>query len=278
MKNNYFNYHIPSLKQSWGLVLVFIAASVLASPIQVVTNGLSIPYAVSFLLIFGWVLLQGKICFNAGGLPLRINMPDFGKMNPVSFFVILALVVLSIGVLVEPIASLIPMPDAIKELFEKVFDSEKPMDLVVSTTLLAPICEELFCRGLILRGLLARISPTKAILWSAFIFAFIHMNPWQAIPAFALGCFFGWIYYRTHSIWACIFMHFVNNGMSSLMMLILPDMETDATFAEVLSAGNYAALLAVSAAVLVGGIILLNKKLKSNEEIISFKVQANTQE
>ncbi len=46
---------------------------------------------------------------------------------------------------------------------------------------------------------------------SAVFFAVIHLNPWQAIPAFLLGCLFGYVYYRTGSLKLTMLMHFANN-------------------------------------------------------------------
>ena len=42
---------------------------------------------------------------------------------------------------------------------------------------------------MVLRGLLGhKVKPVWAIVISAAFFAIIHLNPWQAIPAFLLGC------------------------------------------------------------------------------------------
>ena len=107
---------------------------------------------------------------------------------------------LSLSVVIEPTTSFIPMPDSIKAIFEKAFVESALWDMIVSTCILAPLLEELLCRGIMLRGMLARRkAPWKAIVWSALIFAVMHMNPWQSIPAFLIGLLLGWVYYRTHS-------------------------------------------------------------------------------
>lgn len=58
------------------------------------------------------------------------------------------------------------------------------------------------------------IKPVWAIFWSAVFFAFIHLNPWQAVPAFILGCLFGYVYYKTGSLKLTMLMHFTNNTFS----------------------------------------------------------------
>ena len=65
---------------------------------------------------------------------------------------------------------------------------------------------------MILRGLLGtKVKPVWAIVISAVFFAFIHLNPWQAVPAFLLGCLFGYVYFKTGSLKLTMLMHFANN-------------------------------------------------------------------
>ena len=75
----------------------------------------------------------------------------------------------------------------------------------------APICEELFFRGFMLGGLLRRYGPVTAVLASSAIFSLFHINPYQMIGAFVIGCLLGWLYVVTRSIWPCIFGHALNN-------------------------------------------------------------------
>ena len=82
---------------------------------------------------------------------------------------------------------------------------------------------------MILRGLLGnRVKPVWAIVISAAFFAFIHLNPWQAVPAFLLGCLFGYVYYKTGSLKLTMLMHFTNNTFSLVMSNIdsLKDVES----------------------------------------------------
>ena len=209
---------------------------------------------------------------------VKINKPHFGKLGAFPLFVLLAIAVWALSIVTEPLVSWIPMPDLVKEAFDAAFDASKPVDLIVSTAILAPICEELLCRGNMMRGILVQKGVVKAILWSAFIFALIHFNPWQAIPAFILGCFFGWIYYKTHSIWACIFMHFVNNATSAVMTLAFPEVGMDDTLSSLMGKGAYAALYFSALAVLCAIIYLLYKKLDNHDEAASFEVQSDPQE
>ena len=87
------------------------------------------------------------------------------------------------------------------------------------------------------------------------------MNPWQSIPAFIIGVFFGWIYYRTGSLRATIFLHCLNNSTAVALSKIFPEMGADEGIIDLMPAGQYAVLYAACLAVAAGCILLLNKKL-----------------
>ena len=287
-KSGNFKYYYPTLSESWILVLIFIFLGSLVGAVgTMLTRDTALATTVSYILTmippFWYIAAKAK----KNAIPVletpsyvKINKPHFGKIGAFPLFVLLALAVWSLSIVTEPLTSWIPMPDFIREAFEAAFDTSKPVDLIVSTAILAPLCEEMLCRGYMMRGILVqKKSFWKAILWSAFIFALIHFNPWQAIPAFILGCFFGWIYFKTHSIWACIFMHFVNNGTSAALTLLFPEVGVNQSLSEVMDKGTYAIIYFAALAVLCGAIYLLYKKLDNNDEAAaSFEVQSDSQE
>ena len=129
---------------------------------------------------------------------------------------------------------------------------------LLCVSVFAPLFEEWLCRGMVLRGLLnakkadgsRRMAPGWAIVISALFFAVIHANPWQAIAAFSLGVLFGYVYYRTGSIWLTMLMHFTNNFFALVLSNIegLAEMEG---FKDVLPGGLYWAVLVFCAAFIV---------------------------
>lgn len=72
--------------------------------------------------------------------------------------------------------------------------------LLIGIIALGPILEEIFFRGIILKGLLTRYKPGMAILISAMLFALAHGKPIQIIGAFPIGIILGSVYYKTKSI------------------------------------------------------------------------------
>jgi len=77
-----------------------------------------------------------------------------------------------------------------------------------------PLLEEIIYRGIILDGLLNNHSRSFAIIFSALIFALIHMILIQIIPAFFSGLLLGWLYLRYRSLLLVFFAHAVNNFAS----------------------------------------------------------------
>ena len=94
-------------------------------------------------------------------------------------------------------------------------------------------------------------------------FGFFHLNPWQFIPAFALGLFMGWVYYRTRSLMTTIFIHFVANGAGVVLgYFFLPEAEEMApTRSFFPSDVLYFGLLGIALVVLAIALNILHKRL-----------------
>lgn len=105
-----------------------------------------------------------------------------------------------------------PVPADLKEMFQLMLSGGAVSFLLVVVE--APLTEELFFRGLILRGLIAHYGVRRAVVLQAFLFAALHMNPWQFIPAFFIGLFLGWLFVKTRSLGACVLCHAAWNGLA----------------------------------------------------------------
>lgn len=81
----------------------------------------------------------------------------------------------------------------------------------LTAILVAPFLEEILFRGLILEGLLRRMSPARAIGLSALAFGLFHVHPIHIVAAGAMGLALGYIYYRTRALWLVILLHGINN-------------------------------------------------------------------
>jgi membrane protease YdiL (CAAX protease family) len=107
---------------------------------------------------------------------------------------------------------LVPPPKWVIELAKSTHDlAASPWAAPFALVIMAPLTEELFFRGLMLRRLLASVSPWAAIWTSALLFMAIHVIPWQLPSVLAAGLLLGWVYARTRSLVLCLVMHaFVN--------------------------------------------------------------------
>ena len=157
-KSGNFKYFFPTLSESWIIVLIFVLLGSLLSgvitlivmntPLAEVQTSLS--YIFTMIPPFWYIASKAKKNANPvleAPTYVKINKPHFGKMGVIPFFIVLAIAVWAIGIVSEPLTSWIPMPDLIQEAFEKAFDASKPVDLIISTAILAPLCEEMMCRG-----------------------------------------------------------------------------------------------------------------------------------
>jgi membrane protease YdiL (CAAX protease family) len=186
----------------------------------------------------------------------------FGTLGGLVAYPLFAVAMLALGFVTEPLSSWLPMPDSIKAVFEKILNDS--FWAFITTVIAAPVMEEFILRGIMQRGLLKHTTPLKAILWSAFFFAVIHLNPWQAIGAFIAGIFLGWVYWRTHSLIACIFIHAVNNGTAYFLQLANPHLPADSTYKDFLnqySDNLYCTVFVIFAVLLALILHFLNKKL-----------------
>ena len=112
-----------------------------------------------------------------------------------------------------------------------------PLGLLVAC-LIGPLAEEAIFRGAIERRLLEKHwNHWYAIVISALFFAFAHFNFAQGFTAIVMGCFLGWVYYRTRSIWVTAFMHMTNNTVACLISLIQPETMKDEAFTVPLQIG-----------------------------------------
>jgi membrane protease YdiL (CAAX protease family) len=89
--------------------------------------------------------------------------------------------------------------------------------LIVTGSIFPGFTEEVFFRGIIARRFFRSYSLRKSLLLSAALFGIMHFNPWQAVNAFYMGIFLGWIYWRYRSIWLCMFIHAYHNTLADFI-------------------------------------------------------------
>ncbi|MFP4416739.1 MAG: CPBP family intramembrane glutamic endopeptidase [Chitinispirillaceae bacterium] len=119
------------------------------------------------------------------------------------------------------IRHLLPPPEAIQRIMQDMADAG-PAGMF-TLVVVAPFTEELLFRGLFLRGFERNYGRKGAIFTAALLFALIHLNPYQMIPAFLAGLFLGWITLGSGSVWPAIIAHAATNGMLLFVTWLNPD-------------------------------------------------------
>ncbi|MBR5273833.1 MAG: CPBP family intramembrane metalloprotease [Bacteroidales bacterium] len=285
--SNYAHY-LPGFGGMIGMFALFLLGSLLGSLISgafilmmgssdaIMQYSMLIAYPVSFIppLLYASAKSRRNEYFDKG---YALDSNNFGVKGGFKMAVIVSVATLAAAFVCEPLSVMLPdMPETLKKSLEMLMNGPLWVALL-SVSVFAPLFEEWLCRGLVLRGLLKHMNPTGAILTSAAFFAVLHMNPWQAIPAFILGILFGYVYYRTGSLKLTMLMHCVNNTFSVLLSRI-PGLEDIESFMDILSpwayAGIYLAcvLMLASAVILITGIPVKDTKMGGCDEVDAMSI------
>jgi hypothetical protein len=120
--------------------------------------------------------------------------------------------------------------------------------LALLASVLAPICEEVTFRGYVLSALRTRFSPPRAIVIGAVLFASMHLDPVRFPALVMLGILFGWLTWRSGSVWTAVVAHATNNAIGSAIASVTALSRLDTESSPEVSASL--AFLAIGAAAL----------------------------
>lgn len=194
-----------------GVVMMVLAAlmgdgpEVLTEDPQRLGGIMAIVYFCSMgLSLWGVVLYRNR---RGGSGPIA----DFSTkgLNPV-LLVWAFVLLLAVGVVLEPLFELLPAPSNT--------GMGRGLWTAVMLVVMAPVFEELICRGVVLGSLRTRYGVLTAWLGSSLFFAVLHLQPVLVINAFVVGLILGFIYLKTNSLWAVIILHAMNNAMAFAVM------------------------------------------------------------
>ena len=225
---NVFGHHtrcVPGVADLFILVALFLLGALAGNVVSLVfvailgqsagiEYGMIVSYPLMFIFPMMWA--AGRSRRNAmTGYGTQLDNDHFAPLGGLKAALVVMLGTLAAGFCCDAVNSLLPaMPKWLEDIL-KGMTSGKFWINFICVSLFAPFFEEWLCRGMVLRGLLGHgVRPWLAIVVSALFFAVIHMNPWQAIPAFVLGLLFGYVYYRTGSLKLTMLMHFTNNTIA----------------------------------------------------------------
>ena len=93
--------------------------------------------------------------------------------------------------------------------------------LFITTTLLAPLFEEIIFRGILLPTLSRDFGVISGIIVSAFIFALAHLSLGEMPPLFVLGIGLAITRIASGSLFSSVIMHSLWNGLTFLNLFLL---------------------------------------------------------
>lgn len=121
------------------------------------------------------------------------------------------LMMIAAGIVCEPLLTLLP-PPPMTQLGRGVWT-------LLSLVVMAPVLEELLCRGVVLGSLRTRYGVVTAWIFSSLFFGILHLQPVLVINAFVIGLVLGYVYLVTDSLWAPIILHALNNAVAYLFLI-----------------------------------------------------------
>lgn len=228
---NYSGY-VPGIAECVILLLMLLLGAVIGNVISFIATRIFpadvamecvtvISYPVMFIppMIYASLKSHGSVLNGGERIPLDSNR--FAPIGGCTAALLAVILTFAAAYIADAANLLLPeMPKFLKDLLESMTSGNLLLNLLC-VSIMAPFFEEWLCRGMILRGLLGNgMKPALAIVISAVIFGLIHANPWQAVPAFLLGCGFGYVYYKTGSLKLTMLMHFANNTFALVMSRI----------------------------------------------------------
>ncbi len=94
---------------------------------------------------------------------------------------------------------------------------QHPLRTLLLFAVVPPICEEMFFRGILFRGIASRFGTAAALAGTTLLFSAVHSTLGQKGMMLFLGCYFGLLVHWTGSLWASVLAHAVNNGAVIVM-------------------------------------------------------------
>ena len=262
-----YSHYLPGIGGMMMLFLLFILGSLLGSllsglfnlamgPSELVESySMLIAYPVSFIppLLYASAQSRRNEIFDTG---YALDSNNFGSKGGLVIALTVSLATIAAAFVAEPAATILPdMPAYLEEALKSLTNGPLWASLL-SVSIFAPLFEEWLCRGLVLRGMLQKLNPFSAIAVSAAFFAVLHMNPWQAIPAFLLGLLFGYVYYKTGSLKLTMLMHCVNNTFAALLTRI-PSLSDAESFMDIMSPWAYACIFVACVLIVCSSLVII---------------------
>ena len=115
---------------------------------------------------------------------------------------------------------LYPIPPTQLDFYRRYLAANSPGELalfLLVAAIIPAICEEITFRGLIQSGLRHSFGPKHAVVWSGFLFAVLHLNPWNFLGLWVFGSLLGYLTERCGSVRPAMLAHTLNNALALIV-------------------------------------------------------------
>ncbi|TWU65074.1 CPBP family intramembrane glutamic endopeptidase [Crateriforma conspicua] len=214
----------------WGIVMGVIEAGRGTPPQQIgpkLMSLLSDPWVFLLILVMSQAgfALAAWIGISRSPIPWRHRIawrrPRAGwHVYPVTMLSSLLPLAFGLWAAIQ-VAKVIPADTSLEGLFDN-FTVSSGIAFVVLIGLLPGVIEEVLFRGYVQTRLVHRWGAVIGIAVTSILFALVHGGPHAIAAAAWLGCWFGYLAFRSDSIWPTIGCHiFVNSGLNAYRLLVM---------------------------------------------------------
>jgi CAAX protease family protein len=153
----------------------------------------------------------------------ELSVFKYLRIRPISkkYLLYSAVIGVSITVLGDEMGRLmdmiLPIPESMFEGMRRLLAINNIWDFLtigITVTLIAPIIEELFFRGLLQRYFEATKGVTTGVLIASAIFGAIHFNIYMLLPILIMATIMGAMAWRVESVFPAMLVHCINNTTS----------------------------------------------------------------
>lgn len=168
--------------------------------------------------------------------------------------------------------SMIQMEETAAELTELFLKTNSTGDLLLNLLMIAilpAVGEEFLFRGILQKLFFQWFKKSNAaIIFTAFLFSFIHFQFFGFLPRFLLGLYFGYLMVWSGSIWVPVIAHLINNGLAVLYYHFAADQAGNTTIENigVDDSNRYMLYISIVITSVIIGLIFIHEKDKSADQ------------
>jgi membrane protease YdiL (CAAX protease family) len=196
----------PSLTSQTSLNAGYIAAITALEGIALMAS----------IYLFG--VLRKRITWQEVGFrPIQQRWMKWASVIALAFIPVIGLIALLIQ-----LALGMPLENPQLEfLVPQDFNWLGAISMIILGGVVVPIAEEAFFRGVVYSWMRQHSPAWVAILLSSAIFGALHGEISVAGATFVMGIILAWFYERSHSLWAPITIHILNNSLKLILLYFM---------------------------------------------------------